>query len=143
MTAGNKGRQVSIRTSPPQLLRSAGALVLGLAVVVLLSLAADQVAVMLGLLPPDRPADSGALVLPFVYRSVIVVLGAYVVARFAPYAPMGHALVSGVLGLVVSILGAVAQWDLGSHWYPVAIALTAVPYSWLGGVIHRKLNTPG
>jgi hypothetical protein len=125
------------------LLRSVGALVLGLVVVVILSLAADQVARMLGLLPPlDAPApESGALILPFSYRSVIVVLGAYVVARFAPYAPMGHALVSGALGLLLSILGAIGQWDLGSHWYPIAIVLTAVPYSWLGGVIHRKLHS--
>ncbi|MEO8465346.1 MAG: hypothetical protein ABI640_08385 [Gammaproteobacteria bacterium] len=131
------------RTSPRQLLRSAGALLFGLFVVVFLSLAADQVARMLGLLPRlDQPApEAGALVPPFTYRSVIVVLGAYVVARFAPYAPMGHALVSGVLGLVLSILGAIAQWDLGSHWYPVAIVLTAVPYSWLGGLIHRQLHS--
>jgi len=132
-------------TSPPPRpwLRSVGALLLGLVVVVLLSLAADQVARMLGLLPPlDAPApESGALVLPFAYRSVIVVLGAYIVARFAPYAPMGHALISGVLGLVLSIAGAVAQWDLGSHWYPIAIVLTAVPYSWLGGFIHGKLHS--
>jgi hypothetical protein len=79
-------------------------------------------------------------VLPFVYRSVIVVLGAYLVARFAPYAPMGHALVAGVFGLALSIAGASAQWDLGSHWYPIAIVLTAVPYSRVGGVIHRKLH---
>ena len=133
---------MSTRTSSRQLQRSAGALLLGLVVVVILSLAADQVARMLGLLPPlDEPApESGALVLPFVYRSAIVVLGAYIVARFAPYAPMGHALVSGALGFVLSIAGAVAQWDLGSHWYPIAIVLTAVPYSWLGGVIHRKLH---
>ena len=134
---------MSTRTSPRVLLRSAGALLLGLVVVVILSLTADQLARMLGLLPPlDQPApESGALVLPFVYRSVIVVLGAYLVARFAPYAPMGHALVSGILGLVLSIVGAAAQWDLGSHWYPIAIVLTAVPYSWLGGVIQRKLHT--
>jgi hypothetical protein len=134
---------VSTSTPPRQLLRSVGALLLGLIVVVILSLAADQAARTMGLLPPlDAPApESGALVLPFAYRSVIVVLGAYIVARFAPYAPMGHALVSGALGLVLSILGAVAQWDLGSHWYPVAIVLTAVPYSWLGGVIHRKLHS--
>jgi hypothetical protein len=133
---------VSTRTSPKQWLRSAGALLLGLVVVVVLSLVADQMARMLGLLPPlDQPApEAGALVLPFAYRSVIVVLGAYVVARFAPYAPMGHALVSGLLGLVLSVLGAIAQWDLGSHWYPIAIVLTAVPYAWLGGLVHRRLH---
>jgi len=134
-----------VSANPPSrhLLRSAGALLLGLVVVVILSLAADQFARMLGLLPPlDAPApEAGALVLPFVYRSVIVVLGAYIVARVAPYAPMGHALASGALGLVLSIVGAIAQWDLGSHWYPIAIVLTAVPYAWLGGVIHRRLHS--
>ena len=121
------------------LLRSAGALLLGLVVVVVLSLTADLLARLLGLLPPsDQPAEGSALVLPFAYRSVIVVLGTYVVARFSPYAPMGHALVSGALGFVLSILGAIAQWDLGSHWYPVAIVLTAVPYSWLGGFLYQK-----
>ncbi len=127
---------------PRQCWRSVGALLLGFAVVVILSLAADQLARMLGLLPPpDAPApEAGGLVLPFAYRSVIVVLGAYLVARFAPYAPMGHVLVWGAFGLVVSIAGAVAQWDLGSHWYPVAIVVTAVPYSWLGGTLHRKLH---
>jgi hypothetical protein len=34
-----------------------------------------------------------------------------------------------------------AQWDLGSHGYPIEIVLTAVPYSWLCGVIHRKLHS--
>jgi len=133
---------VSASAPPRQLWRSAGALLLGFAVVVILSLAADEMSRMLGLLPSlDQPApQADALVLPFAYRSVIVVLGAYLVARFAPYAPMAHALASGVFGLVISIAGAVAQWDLGSHWYPLAIVLTAVPYSWLGGILHRKLH---
>jgi hypothetical protein len=133
---------VSTNPPPRQLLRSAGALLLGFVVVVILSLAADELARMLGLLPSlDQPApEGGGLLLPFAYRSVIVVLGGYVVARFAPYAPMGHALISGVLGLVLTIGAAIAQWDRGSHWYPIAIVLTAVPYSWLGGLIHRKLH---
>ena len=134
---------MSTSTPPRHLLRSIGALLLGLVVVVALSLAADQLARMLGLLSAlDEPAqESSALVLPFAYRSVIVVLGSYIVARFAPYAPMGHALVSGAIGLVLSIAGAVLQWDRGSHWYPIAIVLTAVPYSWVGGAIHRKLHS--
>jgi hypothetical protein len=56
------------------------------------------------------------------------------VARLAPYAPMGHALVSGAVGLVLGTAGAVAMWHLGSHWYPVALAITAFPNSWIGGI---------
>jgi hypothetical protein len=97
-----------------------------------------------GLFPPlDLPMhDSGLLILAFAYRGVYVIFGSYLVARFAPYAPMQHALVSGLIGLVLGIAGAIAQWNLGSHWYPIAIALTALPYAWLGAVLHRKLHSP-
>jgi hypothetical protein len=51
---------------------------------------------------------------------------------------MAHALTSGALGLVLGAAGAAARWDLGSHWYPVALALTAVPYAWLGGRLYTQ-----
>jgi hypothetical protein len=129
-------------TPPRRLLRSVSALLLGFIVVVVLSLGTDQLMRTLGLFPPlSQPMyDSGLLLLAFVYRSIYAILGSYVVARFAPYAPMQHALVSGLIGFVLSIMGAIAQWNLGSHWYPIAIVLTAIPYAWLGGVLHRKLH---
>jgi hypothetical protein len=50
---------------------------------------------------------------------------------------MGHALVLGVLGLIVSIVGAVATWNrqpsLGPYWYPVALVVLAIPTAWAGG----------
>jgi hypothetical protein len=128
---------------PRRLLRSASALLLGFIVVVVLSLATDQLMRVVGLFPPlDQPMhDSSLLMLAFAYRSVYVIFGSYIVARFAPYAPMQHALVSGFIGLVLSIAGAIAQWNLGSHWYPIAIVLTALPYAWLGAVLHRKWHS--
>jgi hypothetical protein len=124
-------------------MRSAGALLLGFIVVVVLSLGTDQLMRGLGLFPPlDQPMHaSGLLLLAFVYRSIYVIFGSYIVARFAPYAPMHHALVSGLIGLVLSLAGAIAQWNLGSHWYPIAIVLTALPYAWLGAVLHRKWHS--
>jgi hypothetical protein len=125
---------------PHHRFRSAGALLAGIIVVVALSLATDALARFLGWMPDlDAPAPaSRALLLAFAYRSIYGVLGAYLVARLAPYAPMAHALISGGLGLVAGTAGAAARWDLGSHWYPVALALTAVPYAWLGGLIYTK-----
>jgi hypothetical protein len=123
---------------PHHRLRSAGALLAGIVTVVALSLATDVLARALGWMPaPDTgPPDSHSLLLAFAYRSIYGVLGAYVVARLAPYAPMAHALICGALGLVLGAAGAVARWDIGSHWYPVALALTAVPYAWAGGRIY-------
>ena len=50
---------------------------------------------------------------------------------------MQHALVGGVVGLVVSIVGAAVTWNmvpsLGPHWYPLALVVTALPCAWLGG----------
>jgi len=74
-------------------------------------------------------------VLATTYRIVYAILGSYVIARLAPNRPMQHALLGGAIGLLVSIIGAVATWnrDLGPHWYPVALAVTALPCAWLGG----------
>ena len=40
---------------------------------------------------------------------------------------MGHALVLGGLGLVASVAGAVAMWDFGPNWYPLALVALALP----------------
>ena len=130
-------------TSPPstpgRLLRSLGALLAGMIAVIVLSVGTDLVMHRLGVFPPPgQPMwDSRLLALAFAYRSVYGIFGGYLVARLAPYAPMGHALVSGVVGLVVSTIGAVAMWNRGPNWYPIALAVTALPYAWVGGLLGR------
>jgi hypothetical protein len=133
---------MEMKTTHRRLGRSAGALLSGFIVVVVLSVGTDQLMRVLGWFPPlDQPMhDLRLLLLAFVYRSIYVILGSYIVARFAPYAPTRHALVSGLIGLVLSIAGAIANWSLGSHWYPIAIVLTALPYAWLGAVLHCRLS---
>ncbi len=50
---------------------------------------------------------------------------------------MLHALVLGVLGLALSILGAAVTWNkgpaFGPHWYPLALVVLTMPQSWAGG----------
>jgi hypothetical protein len=74
-----------------------------------------------------------------VYRSVYAILGSYITARLAPNRPMQHALAGGIVGLVLSIVGAVVAWNkvatLGPHWYPLALVATAMPCAWVGGKI--------
>jgi hypothetical protein len=128
--------------TPRRLLRSLGALLTGIVAVVALSLGTDMLMHVLGVFPPPgQPMrDSRLLLLAFAYRSVYGIFGGYLVARLAPYAPMGHALVSGVIGLVVSTIGAVAMWNHGPNWYPVALAVTALPYAWIGGLLERRFH---
>jgi len=78
------------------------------------------------------------LTLAFVYRSVYAIVGGYVTARLAPDRPMPHVIILGTIGTVASIAGAIVGWDLSSHWYPVALIITSVPFTMLGGRL--KLN---
>ena len=72
-------------------------------------------------------------VLATAYRIIYGVAGCYIAARLAPDRPMQHALALGVVGLVLSIAGAVAMWDAGPAWYSLAIIAIAMPCAWAGG----------
>ncbi len=131
--------------SPPRRpLRSVAAVLAGFLAVVVLSLGTDQVLHVLQVYPPwGQPMhDPGLNLLALAYRCVYAVLGSLIAARLAPRAPMRHALVLGVIGLVLSVIGAVAaitMADLGPAWYPIALVLTALPCAWLGGDLHRRM----
>jgi len=124
---------------PRRLLRSTGAVLAGLVAVFVLSLGTDQVLHSLQVYPPwGQPLyDTGLLLLALAYRIVYGIVGGYVVARLAPRNPMRHALVMGIVGLVLSTAGVIAatRMDLGPMWYPVVLLLTALPCAWLGGLL--------
>jgi hypothetical protein len=126
---------------PRHLWRSTGAVLLGFVAVIVLSLGTDQLLHALEVYPPwGRPMyDTGLLLLALAYRTVYAVVGCYIAASFAPRNPMRHALALGVVGLVLSLAGAVATipMNLGPAWYPIALALTALPCAWLGGALYR------
>jgi hypothetical protein len=118
--------------------RSIGAVIVGMAIGVAVTIATDMVLHAVGVFPPwGQPVSDGPLALATAYRMVYGVLGSYIIARLAPDRPMGHALVGGAIGVIVSTIGAVATWNsgpaFGPHWYPLALIATAMPCAWLGG----------
>ena len=121
--------------------RSIGALAAGFVAVLILSLGTDIVLHALKIFPPLGQTMSDQLfLLATTYRIVYAVLGSYITARLAPDRPIGHAMVGGFIGLVLSIVGAAATWthtELGPHWYPLALVVTALPCAWLGGKIRQ------
>ncbi len=128
------------------IVKSIGAIAAGFVTVVVLSMGTDYVLEALGIFPP--PSDQGLyvtwmLVLALIYRSVYAVAGGYVTAMLAPANPMRHVIILAVLGTLGGIAGVVAGWDLSSHWYPIALAVTAFPLVWLGGKlrIRRKATS--
>lgn len=126
---------------PRRLLRSSAAVLAGFVVVVGLSLGTDQLLHVLDIYPPwGQPMfEPGLNLLALSYRIVYTVAGSYVTARLAPHSPMRHVWVLGVIGFVIGIAGAMATipMKLGPAWYPIALAVTALPCAWLGGVLYR------
>lgn len=124
--------------------RSILAVFLGVLVVFILSLGTDQIMHVLEIFPPwgEPMRDTGLNLLTLSYRIVYGVIGGYVTARFAPTAPMRHALVLGGIGTALSLAGAIGaiSMDMGPVWFPVALVLTALPCAWLGGVLHGKMQ---
>ena len=124
-------------------LRSVLAVVTGFLSVALLSLATDQVLHVLEVYPPWGEAmwNPCLNLLALSYRMIYAVVGGYLTAVLAPHSPMRHVVVVGILGLIAGTAGAVAainMADLGPKWYPIALAISAFPTTWLGGVLYTS-----
>lgn len=134
------------RTYPRSLARSAAAVGAGFVSVAVFSLATDEVLHLLRVYPPwgEPMWDAGLNLLALSYRILYSVAGGCITARLAPRSPMRHVVVLGILGFIAGSAGAIAAIsvaNLGPNWYPIALALTAFPGVWLGGVLYRRLSS--
>jgi len=136
-------REPNTNRPPVRLGRSVLALLAGFLAVVILSIVTDLAMRAIGVLPAlGRPPTDGSLLAAMAYRTVYSIAGSYIVARLAPARPMLHALISGLLGLILSTAGAIATWnggpEFGAKWYPLALIAIAMPCAWIGGKIHAR-----
>lgn len=124
-------------------LKSIGAVLAGMLAGIILSLGTDELLHLAGVFPAwGQPVGDKPLLLATAYRTIYGIAGSYIAARLAPDRPMRHAMAGGVVGLVLSTVGAVVTWNqgpaFGPHWYPIALIVLALPCAWLGGVLHRR-----
>jgi len=130
-----------------QIPRSILALFAGMLTAIILSLGTDLSLHAVGWTPAlGQPMSDPWLLLATTYRAIYGVIASYITARLAPYRPMQHALIGGFIGLVVSIVGAVATWNsgFGPHWYPLSLIVLALPQAWIGGKLREmQLRSQG
>jgi len=123
------------------ILKSIGAVLAGIIFIVMTHTAADRIFEALGIFPsPDQGLHiTWMLVTALIYRIIFEIAGGYLTAALAPSSPTLHAVILGVIGTVISVAAAIAVIPMGMSpaWYPVALAVTALPAAWLGG----KLKT--
>lgn len=116
-----------------QIVRSVLAVFAGIVTVVVISEGIDFAVVKLGLLSFSGPDLTVPFAIATVYRSIAAIAGGFVTARLAPSAPMMHAIILGGIGTALALAGVVANLSTPDLWYPIALVVTALPCSWLGG----------
>lgn len=134
-------------TESRRLGRSIAAILAGLIAIVVLSLGTDLVLHAAGVFPAwGQPMSDSLFLLATAYRTVFSIAGCYLAARLAPYRPMQHAIWLGVVGVVISTVGAVTTWnrgpEFGPHWYPLALILLSLPCAWVGGRLGQRSEAP-
>lgn len=128
-------------------IRSAVAIAAGFFVTVVASVTADALMHATGVFPSSPGAMSDPLfILASGYRALFTVVGGFVTARLAPDRPMRHAWILAGIGLAAGLAGVVLYFvagrsQLGPAWYPVSIAVEAIPCVWFGGLLATCAGT--
>ena len=120
-----------------KILQGIGAILAGMVFIVATHTATDFVLESLGIFTPPNEGfhTTWMVVTATIYRSIYVIAGGYITAALAPKPPMRYVLILGIIGIVMSTLGAIATIPLGISpaWYPIALVVLALPCVWLGG----------
>jgi len=129
------------------ILKGMGAIVAGMVFIVVSHAGTDFVLEKLGIFtqPSEGFHTPWMVVTATIYRSFFTVIGGYITAALAPNPPMRYVMILGLIGLVLSTLGAIVTIPMGiaPAWYPIALAVTAFPCTWLGGLLPRRPQAEG
>ena len=124
------------------ILKSILAVLAGLIFILITHSATDFILESLGIFtPPTVRFDTPwMLVTAIIYRAVFSVIGCYITGLLAPSRPMLHAMILGIIGVVLSILGTIVaiKMDLSPAWYPIALVVMSLPCAWLGGKLASR-----
>ncbi len=124
------------------ILKSIGAVLAGLIFIFVTHSGVDLLLESLGIFTPttQRFETPWMLVTATIYRTLLSIAGCFMTGLLAPSRPMLHALILGFIGLALSTAFAVIliPMDLGPAWYPIALAVLAVPCAWVGGTLAEQ-----
>ena len=128
---------------PRRILRRIGAVLAGLIAVALLDLGIDSLLHAVGVYPPwFQPMSTPLWLLAIGYRTIDGITGGYIAASLAPDRPVTHALVLGLIGVVLSTAGVVGTWnkgpEFGPKWYPLTLVGIALPCALIGGLLRDR-----
>lgn len=112
------------------MLRLVLAIVVGFVITAALSAGTDFALQAAGIAPPVF--DDKLLMIAIVYRFIYQVAGVYIGCLIADDRAKTLAWISGILGTVLWLAGAIAQKDVSPLWYPVTGAILSIPSALIG-----------
>lgn len=124
--------------------KSVGAVIAGIIAIVVVTSLIDGMLYARNVYPASGKLDDRLSLIASSYRLLIGIGGGWLTARLAPNRPAWHALILGAVGTLLSLVGVVATWNLGlgPHWYPISLAVLALPECWLGGWLRERQLRP-
>lgn len=87
--------------------------------------------------------DERTALIALSHRVVLTIAGGWLTARLAPGKPIRHALILGAVNTALNLFGT-ADWDqnYGPIWFPLSLAVSAIPACWLGGLLWVRSRRP-
>jgi hypothetical protein len=128
-------------------LKGIGAVLAGLIVIILLSNGTDAILEGTGVFPSLEEQQRNGFTTPwmvtlaFLYRLVFMVLGGYITAALAPNNPIRHAIILGIVGIIIGVVGAAAAWNIVPAWFSIGLIILALPSVWLGAKLRTRDTT--
>lgn len=125
--------------------KGVGAILAGMVFIVVSHTGTDFVLEKLGIFnPPNEGFHTPWMVVTAtIYRCIFTVVGGYITAALAPNPPMRYVMILGIIGLALGTLGAIVTipMKIAPAWYPIALAVTALPCTLLGGILRHRPRT--
>jgi hypothetical protein len=124
------------------ILKGIGAVLAGIVFIVITHSVTDLVLEKLEIFtPPEQGFHTTWMVMSAtIYRGLYSIAGGYVTAALAPQPPMRYVIILGIFGTVAGAIAAIVTipMGLGPAWYPIALAVLALPCVWLGGKLRTR-----
>ena len=123
------------------------AILAGLLSGIILSIGTDAILEATGVFPSFQDQVNGELltqqllILATVYRCIYTGLSCYIGAKLAPSHPMRYSMSLGSAAFIANLAGLPMVANLSQLWYPIVLAILAVPCAWVGGKCATRSHT--
>jgi hypothetical protein len=119
--------------------KSFGAILVGIIIIFVFSIGTDVVLEKAGYLNIEHFSSNtgGIIIFAIICRCIYFIAGSFITAKLAPGRPLLHAMILGIIGFLLGMVGLIMSWDKAPHWFPVTLTFLPLPCAWIGGKLKK------